>query len=1658
MRIKLDPRLSLAFAVALALPFASDGAGECCNATTTLASGINDPVNGDEDFFKLSNGASNVMLLVDSSGSMAHLPRCGDNGWSGTSASSGCGTAQITAPDDPPVSKTVAKILVNGTCLPSTETANLVKSGGIWKTLNATTLAWMESVKPQATYADPGHGIQYAADGTTVLQDDRPPWSTNWPGFDPTGVDSGKYCTGDNCLFDPAAYYLPNEVDDSVTSAKRRAHDTDTSLASACTLIKYDGTSKYVNVQDKTLNNVSLSNGAGDSTDCNWCMANHGFFMFNVKYANSGGGSSNYTYTSSGSKLYFKGTFLNAHPPKAVTARKIVKDLLWIDDANPSKLDQVRLGFAYFKSSTAGGLPVLDPTDSTKTRRLGLVPTKSNSYPAVKDNYKLARLPIMQWVNANGASFAKTATPLAHALLAVGQYYTDPSIWTGWKFATNSEFTVPTTPDGYCSICWDCQKNSVVVITDGSPNEDETTWPTTILTAGDTDYTKYCGTGGVSCTDTNFGGNYPAVFPRVAYFLKNNAIHPGGGSASNLNTYTVGINLPDGDPLNILKAAGNMGTGTDNAGGWQNAYDPDELAKMVFKAVESASDKESSFSAPAVSAFQTAQTSTSQAFVSRFLPNARNNWEGHVFAGKIFDEFINGCDPTKPNSDQPQVECVPGKKVSANFNGNVDADGNASCGEVFLVDQDCKAIQEGGSGGEFFELDYTDPENPTLSSTPAKFAWDGGYLLNYRKMPDGTANSRFRAAGEPSSEDAYGNGDTAAGESARNIFTAVPDGKGGWTRTSFTTANVAKLQPFMAIDDTWCSSLLDDIGYTSTSVPAKPATAALRATECAKAIIYWVRGFDLFDEDGSVTPVDATKQGCGAPGMPTAVNSKPDFTTCKGQDRDREDYKTFWKLGDVFHSSPVAVKPPASEDQCDLAYENQCVATLHGPAALPNQTPLATQKVGGVDHEAYYAYWSSNMERKKVVLVGANDGMLHAFDAGDFDNSLPKDPFGNWQYSDGTGEELWAFIPPDLLPKLRRLVKKSGSMTDHQYMVDGSTMVRDIWYDDDGDGTKQSNEFHTIAIVTERSGGTQYSALDVTDPLKPAVRWAFPRSCSDDAKYMGQSWSDFAPRPPPIGPVKIANSSNKVRGFDELWIAMINGGYDPAMGQGRAVFMVDAWTGETVWRFTDDDFKKQFGYGSGTSMFPVPGAIALVDLGDTTKPNYDADGFFDTATWGDLGGNLFVARFQESGTRDAKTRLVTNWYAARTFEEQRGDKDDKQFVAGRSEFYFMTANAYEGTTRTLRTYLGSGNRERMMQKGAACGTDNLMGCCQAGCAVSSTVKDDYGACDFASTFSCGSDGQMTRSVPTPTAACATDSDAVCGSGKNFSSALDLQVTCPGATLSKVAGSISVDTAGVCSSLSPVGKQDFAAGVTSTLATPPKSRFYGIWSYGKDDAKMFKSDKDVGAFEKNRFTDVALGTATCTGPTDGNCTLVNTTPAVVTYDTKTNAVSSTCSPDPKVKCKADEYDAGWYYEYADNERTGSGATVAVACTAWNSLDPTGSGSSGTDICSGTVGTPATNGYLADYVSGVQSLACGYAKSGNVARSTPRNSTAPPSTSMVRATVNAKGQIEYSTLSLDPGAPPGSKSLGVRSEIAEPVYWLEVGRQLHSCRHVDSSTCK
>jgi type IV pilus assembly protein PilY1 len=132
-------------------------------------------------------------------------------------------------------------------------------------------------------------------------------------------------------------------------------------------------------------------------------------------------------------------------------------------------------------------------------------------------------------------------------------------------------------------------------------------------------------------------------------------------------------------------------------------------------------------------------------------------------------------------------------------------------------------------------------------------------------------------------------------------------------------------------------------------------------------------------------------------------------------------------LGDIAHSSPFYAGAP----------ENRFYERF-------GEWPKA-------ELDSYKPFLEEFKNRSKAVYVGSNSGMLHAF------NSV-------------NGQEIFAFIPNDMLPKLPAITNKDYQ---HQFYVDGSVTVADAYI---------ANKWRSILVGTSGRGGRNVFALDVTKP------------------------------------------------------------------------------------------------------------------------------------------------------------------------------------------------------------------------------------------------------------------------------------------------------------------------------------------------------------------------------------------------------------------------------------------------------------------------------------------------------------------------------------------------------------------------------------------------
>ena len=86
-----------------------------------------------------------------------------------------------------------------------------------------------------------------------------------------------------------------------------------------------------------------------------------------------------------------------------------------------------------------------------------------------------------------------------------------------------------------------------------------------------------------------------------------------------------------------------------------------------------------------------------------------------------------------------------------------------------------------------------------------------------------------------------------------------------------------------------------------------------------------------------------------------------------------------------------------------------------------------------------------------------------------------------------TGEELWSYIPSNLLNKLKN-DRADPNAENNFAAVDGSPTAADIYYQAADDLVKK---WHTILLCSQGYGGTSIFALDVSNP--ELDQWELPQ-------------------------------------------------------------------------------------------------------------------------------------------------------------------------------------------------------------------------------------------------------------------------------------------------------------------------------------------------------------------------------------------------------------------------------------------------------------------------------------------------------------------------------------------------------------------------------------
>jgi len=146
------------------------------------------------------------------------------------------------------------------------------------------------------------------------------------------------------------------------------------------------------------------------------------------------------------------------------------------------------------------------------------------------------------------------------------------------------------------------------------------------------------------------------------------------------------------------------------------------------------------------------------------------------------------------------------------------------------------------------------------------------------------------------------------------------------------------------------------------------------------------------------------------------------------------------RLGDIVSSTPTVVGTPA--EAFDLLYNDS----------------------------SYGKYRRQYQDRRNVVYVASNDGLIHAFNAGFYrpqTKQFATTPASGSATAHPLGSELWAYIPYNLLP---HLAWQSDPDYNHVWMMDGSPRVFDarVFSSD----SAHPDGWGTVMVIGMRLGGT----------------------------------------------------------------------------------------------------------------------------------------------------------------------------------------------------------------------------------------------------------------------------------------------------------------------------------------------------------------------------------------------------------------------------------------------------------------------------------------------------------------------------------------------------------------------------------------------------------
>ncbi len=612
-------------------------------------------------------------------------------------------------------------------------------------------------------------------------------------------------------------------------------------------------------------------------------------------------------------------------------------------------------------------------------------------------------------------------TPTAGALQSALNYLNG-----NYKYSGS---TVPT------PITQPCQQNFIILVTDGLP---DTTLAGQWGVNGTTNYTAIAQQQAQAVLEELDGQSQPSTLPAGMTGWQNVTMKQNGTTYTfNVKTYVLGLGLTTLAKTNLDAMATAGGTAGDNGGHAYYANSPAELETALQNITGSLFSGVSAGSSVSVLASQSengANVLQGIFYTTKTFGSGNNSitWPGYLYDWW----FYNG--PVYQNIREDTLHdfiLELGSDDVLNFTFNMTnglqiqrdtPETNGSSGPLISTGglDSLTPIWEAGK-----MLWAQSPDNRTIY-TPSQ---DGQSLVSFNTSNSTLTTPGTSPLGYPSHQDPCLTGNTTStnldnlisyvrgNDLTANICESTTgsieylcsDGNGNYN----TTACTADSDCAATTSDPYCMPVTCSTSSdcTNTSYPTCSPDSCRNRT-----VNLCVQDASTIATAGSV---NISGQGCSTDSDCTAP-----YSTCSPSTPPNT-----WKLGDIVYSTPKVV---ASFSYCSTTsgttFQSPVQACTSDADCTNSNYPLCTQK-------------------ESVVFVGANDGMLHAFESGVLSTSgldgatyqvdkLIGIPTSNM------GSELWGFVPTNVLPYLRCLAVPPPNSC-HLYYNDLSPYITTMYVD-----------------------------------------------------------------------------------------------------------------------------------------------------------------------------------------------------------------------------------------------------------------------------------------------------------------------------------------------------------------------------------------------------------------------------------------------------------------------------------------------------------------------------------------------------------------------------------------------------------------------------------